>query len=230
MCTSSQTSSGGGSSSPAPTPVAEALARTAAHARLRRRPGRRRPRTARCGIARPPRSGSLSRRWKRSRGPASTGGEASAVVASQGHYDEQALEVDPARCAPPTSVWSRRARAATTVPEAARSGRRAGCRARSAVLQASISAREPRRKWPCRSSPRSCRCDPASAHADPPGAESSTGADAPATAVDPVCRMEVDIATARHTAEVGGTIYYFCCARCRSRFVDDPARFLASPS
>ncbi len=50
----------------------------------------------------------------------------------------------------------------------------------------------------------------------------------PATAVDPVCGMDVDVATARHTAEVEGTSYYFCCAQCRARFVADPHAFLHS--
>jgi YHS domain-containing protein len=40
--------------------------------------------------------------------------------------------------------------------------------------------------------------------------------------------MQVEIATAKHTAEVDGTIYYFCCAHCRSSFVKEPARYLAS--
>jgi xanthine dehydrogenase accessory factor len=47
-----------------------------------------------------------------------------------------------------------------------------------------------------------------------------------ATAVDPVCQMDVEIETARHTAEVGGTRYYFCCAHCQSAFVKDPAAYL----
>jgi xanthine dehydrogenase accessory factor len=45
-------------------------------------------------------------------------------------------------------------------------------------------------------------------------------------AIDPVCGMSVTIATARHTAEVDGTAYYFCCPSCRSRFVQDPAHYL----
>jgi YHS domain-containing protein len=48
------------------------------------------------------------------------------------------------------------------------------------------------------------------------------------TAIDPVCQMDVEIATARHSAEVGGTVYYFCCGHCRTLFVKDPAPFLAS--
>jgi xanthine dehydrogenase accessory factor len=51
-----------------------------------------------------------------------------------------------------------------------------------------------------------------------------------ATAVDPVCQMEVEIATAKHTAVVDGTSYYFCCPHCRSSFVKEPARYLAARS
>ena len=46
------------------------------------------------------------------------------------------------------------------------------------------------------------------------------------TAVDPVCHMEVVIATAKHSADVNGTRYYFCCPHCCSEFVKDPASFL----
>jgi Cu+-exporting ATPase len=42
--------------------------------------------------------------------------------------------------------------------------------------------------------------------------------------------MDVDVQTARHTAEVGGAMYYFCCAQCKVRFTTEPERFLASRS
>jgi xanthine dehydrogenase accessory factor len=38
-------------------------------------------------------------------------------------------------------------------------------------------------------------------------------------AVDPICHMEVDIATAKHKAEVGGETWYFCCGGCREEFL-----------
>ena len=38
-------------------------------------------------------------------------------------------------------------------------------------------------------------------------------------AKDPICGMTVNAATARHTAEVEGKNYYFCCAGCRSKFL-----------
>src|SRR5262245_28066289 len=37
-------------------------------------------------------------------------------------------------------------------------------------------------------------------------------ASTPAIAIDPVCHMEVDIASARYNADLDGVTYYFCCA------------------
>ena len=46
-------------------------------------------------------------------------------------------------------------------------------------------------------------------------------------ALDPVCGMSVTIATAKHTAEHAGRPYYFCSAGCRTRFGNDPEKYLA---
>ncbi len=43
--------------------------------------------------------------------------------------------------------------------------------------------------------------------------------------IDPVCHMTVDVATARHRTTHEGRTYYFCSAGCRERFEADPARF-----
>ena len=48
------------------------------------------------------------------------------------------------------------------------------------------------------------------------------------TAIDPVCGMTLDPATPLHHAEHAGRHYFFCGARCKERFVAEPARFLAS--
>lgn len=48
-----------------------------------------------------------------------------------------------------------------------------------------------------------------------------------ATAIDPICQMSVDMATATHTAEHDGAMYYFCAPGCRRAFLADPARYLA---
>jgi xanthine dehydrogenase accessory factor len=37
--------------------------------------------------------------------------------------------------------------------------------------------------------------------------------------------MSVTIATAKQTADVAGTRFYFCCPSCRARFVQDPAAY-----
>ena len=52
----------------------------------------------------------------------------------------------------------------------------------------------------------------------------------PNEAVDPVCGMSVAVAGARHTAEVLGVTYAFCCAGCRTKFLAEPARFLGGGS
>ncbi len=49
---------------------------------------------------------------------------------------------------------------------------------------------------------------------------------APATALDPVCGMKVDPATARHKIEHGGQTFYFCSDRCRTKFADNPAKYI----
>ena len=38
-------------------------------------------------------------------------------------------------------------------------------------------------------------------------------------AKDPICGMTVNVATARHKANVAGVDYYFCCAGCRTKFL-----------
>lgn len=48
-------------------------------------------------------------------------------------------------------------------------------------------------------------------------------------AVDPVCGMTVTIATAKHTADHDGKTFYFCSARCRGKFIADPAHYLHKP-
>jgi xanthine dehydrogenase accessory factor len=46
--------------------------------------------------------------------------------------------------------------------------------------------------------------------------------------VDPVCRMTVDVATARFRTSYGGRTVYFCSAVCRTSFEAEPTRFAAA--
>ncbi|HZD32616.1 MAG TPA: heavy metal translocating P-type ATPase, partial [Candidatus Angelobacter sp.] len=48
------------------------------------------------------------------------------------------------------------------------------------------------------------------------------------TAIDPVCGMTVDPATARGVAQYLGNTYCFCSPGCMQRFFADPARYLAA--
>lgn len=48
-------------------------------------------------------------------------------------------------------------------------------------------------------------------------------------AIDPICHMEVEIATAHYTAEYEGVMYYFCCAGCKATFEKDPQTYVVSP-
>ncbi|MHB8311325.1 MAG: YHS domain-containing protein, partial [Metallibacterium sp.] len=46
------------------------------------------------------------------------------------------------------------------------------------------------------------------------------------TAIDPVCGMRVDPATAKHRSEHAGATYFFCNPRCKEKFDADPAQYL----
>lgn len=48
----------------------------------------------------------------------------------------------------------------------------------------------------------------------------------PETAIDPVCEMTVDVATAKFVTEHEGTNYYFCAAGCQRAFEANPENFL----
>lgn len=45
-----------------------------------------------------------------------------------------------------------------------------------------------------------------------------------AEAKDPICGMTVNPATAKHKSEYQGSTYYFCCAGCKQTFDQDPAK------
>ena len=159
------------------------------------------------------------------------GGDCAVVVASQGHYDESALEAVLASGAP--YVGPRRLAHARRHP-----ARRVGS-GRSADLE--------RLRYPAGldlggRSPEEVALSILAeivrlgAPASPPSAGHGPGCSPhptrrrgrpQGTAVDPVCHMEVAIAGATHVADVDDTTYYFCCGGCRARFLKDPQRYLA---
>ena len=58
-------------------------------------------------------------------------------------------------------------------------------------------------------------------HSHKPPATSDTR-----TAIDPVCGMKVDLEATPHHAALKGTDYHFCSAKCRTKFIADPAQYL----
>src|SRR5437763_2535441 len=69
---------------------------------------------------------------------------------------------------------------------------------------------------------------PAAADRNAAGAPAAAPAPAgaPRDAIDPVCDMLVDIASARFVSEHEGQTYYFCCPACTQKSEADPARYL----
>ena len=76
------------------------------------------------------------------------------------------------------------------------------------------------------------RADPERFLTDTAGPEPAAraGAEGGSSAVDPVCGMTVDPATAAAAVDHDGQRYSFCCQGCADAFVADPGRYLAPPA
>jgi xanthine dehydrogenase accessory factor len=157
------------------------------------------------------------------------GADRAAVVASQGHYDEEALELI-LRCgAPYVGLVASRTRGAAVralleergVPGVATirnpAGLDLGARTPPEValsILAEIVQAHP---------------DGTRVEATAPATAIPIGAATSLSAVDPVCGMSVIVASARHTATIEGVAYYFCCSNCRAKFLKAPQAYLAHP-
>jgi xanthine dehydrogenase accessory factor len=158
---------------------------------------------------------------------AEAGTDGAVVVASQGHYDEEALEAALRSRLPYVGLVASRKRGGTV---------RALLEERGVPRLASI--RNPAGlDLGARTPPEVALSILAEIVQALPGAKPMPASDtavaprqadsAPLTAVDPVCGMQVNVATARHTADLDGVTYYFCCANCRARFVKQPQDYRA---
>ena len=157
------------------------------------------------------------------------GPEAAAIVASQGHYDEEALEIVLRHGASYIGLVASRTRGAAVTALLAERGVRDVERVRHPA-GLDIGARTaPEVALSILAEIVQLHPDQ-SGQASQPAAVEQAMASQPTTAEDPVCHMTVTVETARHTAEVGGTRYYFCCAGCQNTFIKDPSAFLTSPS
>jgi len=147
-------------------------------------------------------------------------GRVVAIVASQGHYDEAALDVLLREPVGFVGLLASRKRAARVLGVLAQQGHPAD---RLATVRnpvgLDIGARSPGEVA-------------VSIVAEVVAAESHHAPAAQpeplAVALDPVCEMTVETATARHVFTLGETAYYFCCASCRAAFEAEPARYRAS--
>jgi xanthine dehydrogenase accessory factor len=149
-------------------------------------------------------------------------GDAYGIVATMGHFDEDALEAALSRPHLEVSLIASTRRAAAVRAELLRRGLGEDAIARIhtpagkvhggtqeeialLVLAEVVSAR---RKHVAKSVP--------------------MAAPAALFATDPVCGMTVDVATAMHTAVHGGRTFYFCSAGCRAEFEREPAKYLGA--
>jgi xanthine dehydrogenase accessory factor len=179
------------------------------------------------------------------------GPDAAAVVASQGHYDEEALETILKAGARYVGLVASRKRGATvkqyladagiggveTVrnPAGIDLGARSAPEVALSILAEIVQMSPAAASGFCGGEAREARPgaipDQVRLKADTTD-QLATGQSATtsqsATAVDPICQMEVEIAGARHTAQFEGTTYYFCCAQCRTTFLKAPASYLTS--
>jgi xanthine dehydrogenase accessory factor len=62
------------------------------------------------------------------------------------------------------------------------------------------------------------------------GAQERESTGKPREAVDPVCGMAVEVASARHVVEHGGTRHYFCSSGCKRAFEQEPGKYAARVS
>jgi xanthine dehydrogenase accessory factor len=183
-----------------------------------------------------------------------TADNTAAVVTSQGHYDEQALEVILRYGASYVGLVASRRRGAGVrdyldargvpglddmrIPAGLDLGARTAPEVALSILAEIVKTRPSQsptyvgqgfrlreRSGGLAGAP--TESDAGAEAVSPASHEAGRGSSpAPTTAIDPVCHMEVDVATAQHTADMGGTVYFFCCAHCKARFTNEPSRYL----
>ena len=153
------------------------------------------------------------------------------VVATQGHFDEEAVEqAVAARPAYLGLVGSeRRGRGAARLPGRARRARRTSSTGSACppgwTWARPRTRRSPSRSWPSWSS--CARPAPWRAGRRPrTAARPGPAADRYGQAVDPVCGMTVTADASGRPLEHDGVTYYFCCGGCRRAFEHDPAAHL----
>ncbi len=166
------------------------------------------------------------------------------VVASHGHYDEEALEQALGTGASYVGLVASRKRARPILerlrkkgfseeqlarvraPAGLDIGARRGDEIALSILAEIVQRRRgaERLEW---ARARETEADERAAGAAAAGQVADAETE-PTAAVDPVCGMSVRTRDAAHTFEHAGTVFYFCCGGCRAKFSADPAPYLAA--
>ncbi len=145
------------------------------------------------------------------------------VVATQGHFDEDALEHALATPAAYVGLVASRKRADAVLGYLRDRGVAEEALARvhapAGLDLGHVCDRRDRRRDPGRDrpAPRGRRARDAERVAEAPPRHEE---------IDPVCGMTVDVADARYRTVHDGRTYYFCSAGCLESFESDPARYL----
>jgi xanthine dehydrogenase accessory factor len=147
------------------------------------------------------------------------------VVATQGHYDEAALEAALATPAPYVGLVASRTRADAVLGYLRDRGVPDGALARVHAPAGLDLGRVAHEEIAVAILAELVRERAAGNLAAAPPAEITRH-----EALDPVCGMTVDVATARFSSTFEGTTYYFCSAGCLDRFEGEPARFATAPA
>jgi xanthine dehydrogenase accessory factor len=162
------------------------------------------------------------------------------VVATHGNYDEDGLEAALKTDAPYVALVASRTRAGAVTEYLRESGMPEERLARLkfpagldigavtpeeialSILAEIVQVRRQAHKYPERTRQASrLRSGHAPAIPLPPVSQ-------PAEALDLVCGMTVEIATARYVSQHAGQTYYFCSAGCKRSFEKEPAKYLVT--
>jgi xanthine dehydrogenase accessory factor len=147
------------------------------------------------------------------------------VIATQGHYDEDALQAALATPAAYIGLVASRTRAASVLGYLRDRGVAEEDLARVHAPAGLDLGRLPNQEIAVAILAELVRLR---ASGELPKPAAPTVADERHEEIDPVCRMTVEVAGARHRATHEGHTYYFCSAGCMNRFVADPAAFIST--
>ncbi len=157
---------------------------------------------------------------------AATSGATAVIVATQGHYDEPALEKALESGATYVGMVASRRRSQSVLGYLADQGVPAGELARVRTPAGLDLGHIEHREIAVAILAELVQLK--SSHQLTATRPSSTTATPPAPAVDPVCGMTVDVAGARFTTEHDGETVYFCCPACKALFERSPADYVVA--